>query len=168
SADWILLAMWLGASAGAAAIAITLGKNVLLGGVGFGIAAGILFGAGDVSTKVMVGEGGAHFLIVPSVIAFYGAGTIVLQIGFQRGSALTTAGIPAPGADAVPIAAARTLVPGPLPGGVLGGLRIAAFAAVVAGAVALSPRHTAGGQSGRDPVGTTDHAAAGPLARPAS
>src|SRR5262249_29212810 len=43
-----------------------------------------------------------------------------------------------------PIAAAMTLFAEPLPGGVLGGLRIAAFGAVVAGAVALSPRHTAG------------------------
>jgi hypothetical protein len=165
SADWIVLAMWLGASAGAAAIAITLGKTVLQGGVGFGIAAGILFGAGDVSTKVMVGEGGAHFLIVPSVIAFYGAGTIVLQIGFQRGSALTTAGIATLGTNAIPIAAAMTLFAEPLPGGMLGGLRIAAFAAVVAGAVALSPRHSAAQVEQQESV--AEHASAGPLARPA-
>src|SRR6185436_6196335 len=66
SAEWILVVMWLGASAGAAAISIGLARTVLQGGVGFGIAAGILFGAGDVSTKVMVGEGGEHFIVVPA------------------------------------------------------------------------------------------------------
>jgi hypothetical protein len=167
SADWILVAMWLGASAGAAAIAMTLAKTVLQGGVAFGVAAGILFGAGDVCTKVMVGEGGEHFVIVPAVIAFYGAGTIVLQIGFQRGSALTTAGIATLGTNAIPIAAAMTIFAEPLPGGLLGALRIAAFAAVVAGAVALSPRHDTGSRSGLEGGGTTEPASAGPLARPA-
>jgi hypothetical protein len=167
SADWILVAMWLGASAGAAAIAIGLARTVLQGGVAFGVAAGILFGAGDVSTKVMVGEGGEHFVIVPAVIALYGAGTIVLQIGFQRGSALTTAGIATLGTNAIPIAAAMTIFSEPLPGGLLGALRIAAFAAVVAGAVALSPKHHGEDHAGRAEAGSPEHPSAGPLARPA-
>jgi hypothetical protein len=114
----------------------------------------------------MVGEGGEHFVIVPAVIAFYGAGTIVLQIGFQRGSALTTAGIATLGTNAIPIAAAMTIFAEPLPGGLLGALRIAAFAAVVAGAVALSPRHNTEGRSGLE-AGTTEPTSAAPLARPA-
>jgi hypothetical protein len=143
AAGWIPIAMWLGASVGAAVLAVTSGATVLRGGAAFGVAAGILFAAGDVSTKVMV-EGGSHAAIAPGVIGFYGAGTIVLQMGFQRGRALTTAGIATLGTNAIPIAAAMTLFEEPLPEGISGGVRIAAFAAVVAGAVALAPRHRAG------------------------
>jgi hypothetical protein len=139
---WISIAMWLGASTGAAALALTSGATVLRGGAAFGIGAGILFAAGDVSTKVLV-VGGEHLLIAPATIAFYGAGTAVLQIGFQRGRALTTAGIATLATNAIPIAAAMTLFEEPLPDGALGGVRIAAFGAVVAGAVALAPRHGA-------------------------
>jgi hypothetical protein len=142
SGGWISIAMWLGASTGGAVLAMTSGATVLRGGAAFGLAAGILFAAGDVSTKVMV-EGGDHVAIAPAMIVFYGAGTIVLQMGFQHGRALTTAGIATLATNAIPIGAAMTLFEEPLPGGVLGGLRITAFGAVVAGAVALAPRHTA-------------------------
>jgi hypothetical protein len=142
SASWLPIAMWLGASIGAATLAITSGATVLRGGAAFGVAAGILFGAGDVSTKVVV-DGGTHLALAPAMAGFYAAGTIVLQMGFQRGRALTTAGIATLGTNAIPIAAAMTLFAEPLPAGLLGGLRIAAFAAVVVGAVALSPRHGA-------------------------
>jgi hypothetical protein len=142
SSDWIEVAMWLGASTGAAVLVATSGAMVLRGGAAFGLAAGILFAAGDVSTKVMV-EGGDHVLIAPALIVFYGAGSIVLQMGFQRGDALTSAGIATLATNAIPIGAAMTLFGEPLPGGVLGGVRIAAFGAVVAGAVALAPRHSA-------------------------
>ena len=73
------------------------------------------------------------------MIVFYGAGTIVLQLGFQHGRALTTAGIATLATNAIPIGAAMTLFEEPLPDGILGGVRIAAFGAVVAGAVALAP-----------------------------
>jgi hypothetical protein len=142
AAGWLPITMWLGASVGAAILAATSGATVLRGGAAFGVAAGILFGAGDVATKVVVG-GGEQLLLAPAMVGFYGAGTIVLQLGFQRGRALTTAGIATLGTNAIPIAAAMTLFAEPLPGGALGAVRIAAFAAVVAGAVALSPRHGA-------------------------
>jgi hypothetical protein len=137
--SWISVALWLGASTGAAVFAITSGATVLRGGAAFGVAAGILFAAGDVSTKVAVG-GGERLLIVPAMLAFYGAGTVVLQMGFQRGGALTTAGIATLATNAIPIGAAMTLFEEPLPEGVLGGVRIAAFGGVVAGAMALAPR----------------------------
>ena len=142
SGDWISIAMWLGASTAAAVLAVTSGAIVLRGGAAFGLAAGILFAAGDVSTRVMV-EGGDHVVIAPAMIVFYGAGTIVLQLGFQHGRALTTAGIATLATNAIPIGAAMTLFEEPLPDGILGGVRIAAFGAVVAGAVALAPRHSA-------------------------
>lgn len=145
SGDWIAIALWLGASTGAAVLAATSGAIVLRGGAAFGLAAGILFAAGDVSTKVMV-EGGDHVLILPALAFFYGVGSVVLQMGFQRGDALPSAGLATLATNAIPIAAAMTLFGEPLPGGVLGGVRIAAFGAVVAGAVALAPRHRAAAQ----------------------
>jgi hypothetical protein len=137
--DWIGIALWLGASTGAAVLCITSGATVLRGGAAFGVAAGILFAAGDVSTKIFV-HGGEHLLIAPALEAYYGAGTVVLQMGFQRGRALTTAGIATLATNAIPIGAAMTLFDEPLPDGAMGGVRIAAFGAVVAGAVALAPR----------------------------
>ena len=137
--SWHLIALWLGASAGAAALAISTGASVMRGGAAFGVAAGILFAAGDVSTKAAV-SGGDHLFVGPAIIGFYAAGTIVLQIGFQRGGALTTAGIATLGTNAIPIAAAMTVFAEPLPDGPLRIVRVLSFAAVVAGAVVLAPR----------------------------
>jgi hypothetical protein len=164
--SWHLIALWLGASAGAAALAITSGASVLRGGAAFGVAAGILFAAGDVSTKVAV-SGGDHLVVAPAIIGFYAAGTIVLQMGFQRGGALTTAGIATLGTNAIPIAAAMTVFAEPLPDGPLGVVRALSFGAVVAGAVALAPRRSTGRPS--EP-GSEQRAAARPAVsdRPAA
>jgi hypothetical protein len=141
TAGLIPIAIWLGTSAAAAVLAVTSGATVLRDGAAFGVAAGILFAGGDVSTKVMVEDGG-HAIFAPAVIGFYAAGTIVLQIGFQRGRPLTTAGIATLATNAIPIAAAMTLFAEPLPDGPLAAIRVAALAAVVAGAVTLAPRRT--------------------------
>jgi hypothetical protein len=137
--SWPLIALWLGASAGAAALAISPGASVLRGGAAFGVAAGILFAAGDVSTKAVVSDAD-HLFVAPAVVGFYAAGTIVLQMGFQRGGALATAGLATLGTNAIPIVAAMILFAEPLPDGPLGILRALSFAAVVAGAVVLAPR----------------------------
>src|SRR5262249_43011024 len=164
--SWPLTALWLGASAGAAALAVTSGASVLRGGAAFGLAAGILFAAGDVSTKVAV-SGGGRLVVVPAMLGFYAAGTIVLQMGFQRGGALTTAGIATLGTNAIPIAAATTVFAEPLPDGPLGIVRALSFGAVVAGAVALAPRAATAPPSG---PGSAPPAAARPAAsdRPAA
>jgi hypothetical protein len=65
---------------------------------------------------------------------------MLLQSGFQRGRALATAGIATLATNAIPIAAAMTLFREPLPGGILGFVRVAAFASVVISAVWLAPR----------------------------
>lgn len=140
-ASWLGVALWLGASAAAAATMMTAGVvRLASGAAAFGLASGILFAAGDIATKVVVSEGGQP-AVVPAMIVFYAAGTVVLQMAFQRGRALTAAGIATLATNAIPIVAAMTLFQEPLPGGALGVLRIAAFIAVVAGAVALAPRH---------------------------
>jgi hypothetical protein len=152
TASWYLIALWLAASAGAAFLAVTSGATVLAGGAAFGVAAGILFAAGDISTKAVV-SGGDHVALAPAIVGFYTAGTITLQMGFQRGGALTTAGIATLGTNAIPIAAAMTLFSEPLPDGALGVVRVLSFAAVVAGAAALAPRRApANPEPGRESV----------------
>jgi hypothetical protein len=72
------------------------------------------------------------------MLAGYGAGTLVLQMGFQRGGALTTAGLATLLTNAVPIAAGMSIYGEPLPDGLAGAARILAFACVIGGAVFLS------------------------------
>ena len=64
----------------------------------------------------------------------------MLQAGFQRGGALTTAGLATLLTNALPIAAGMIVFAEPLPGGWIGAIRIVAFAAVIAGAVLLCAR----------------------------
>ena len=106
---------------------------------GRGIASGILFAAvGDVATKMAVSGGLQNVAFLVCLIVFYGAGTAVLQAAFQRGGALTTAGLSTPPTNALPIVAGTVLFHEPLPSGVIGVVRVAAFAVVVAGAVLLA------------------------------
>ena len=106
-------------------------------GAGLGAAAGLLYAAGDVGTKAAVG-GGWRFAFVPVLLACHGGAFVCLQLGFQRGSALATAGVATLLTNAVPIAAGIVLFHERLPGGALGAVRVLAFAAVVAGAAALA------------------------------
>ena len=64
----------------------------------------------------------------------------MLQAGFQRGSALTTAGLATLLTNALPIAAGMVVFREPLPSGWVGAVRIAAFTGVVVGAVLLAAR----------------------------
>ena len=72
------------------------------------------------------------------MLAAHGLAFVCLQLGFQRGSALATAGVATLLTNALPIAAGIALFHERLPGGALGGLRALAFAAVVVGAAALA------------------------------
>jgi drug/metabolite transporter (DMT)-like permease len=128
---------WVGASLAAAVCTIALGPRWIGGGAAFGLATGILFAAGDIATKTTV-SGGLHFAFVAGLLSCYALGTLCLQRGFQRGSALTTAGIATLFTNALPIVAGMTIFDEPLPDGWLGAVRIASFAAVVVGAVALA------------------------------
>ncbi len=114
--------------------------RVIGGGPAWGIAAGILFAAGDVSTKMAVSGGARDIAFLVCLIVFYAAGTAILQAGFQRGSALTTAGLATLLTNALPIVAGMVVFHEPLPAGWVGAVRIVAFAAVVAGAFLLAAR----------------------------
>jgi hypothetical protein len=126
------LVAWLSASAILAAVLGARGS-----GAGLGLAAGALYAGGDVATKAAV-HGGAWLLVVPVVLAAHGAAFVALQLGFQRGTPLATAGTSTLLTNALPIAAGIALFHERLPGGAFGALRVVAFASVVVAAAMLA------------------------------
>jgi hypothetical protein len=130
------IAAWLGVSFGVSCLGVT-GGAALAPGAGLGVAAGVLYAAGDVATK-SVFAGGLWLMLVAVVLAAHGAAFVALQFGFQRGRALATAGTSTLLTNALPIAAGLVVYHEHLPGGVYSMVRIASFAAVVAGAALLA------------------------------
>jgi len=128
--------LWLAASAGAAA-ALIVSHGFLPRAASLGLAAGLLFAAGDISTKLML-QGGMWFVALVSLVVCYATGTSVLQAAFQHGAALTAAGIATLTTNAVPIAAGIVLFDEPLPAGAGRVLRIVAFGLLVVGAAFLA------------------------------
>lgn len=135
--SWVAVACWLAASGALAALFAGPGRRLVVAGAGLGIGAGFMYAAGDVATKAAV-AGGWRLLFVPPLLAAHGLGFVMLQLAFQRGAALATAGVATLFTNAVPIAAGMALFHERLPGGVQGVLRVAAFGAVVAGATLLT------------------------------
>jgi hypothetical protein len=135
SAAWGAVAVWIGASALVAALAAGPLAGLLAGGAGLGIAAGVLYAAGDVATKAAV-PGGPRLAFVPVLLACHGLAFVALQLGFQRGGVLATAGMATLLTNALPIAAGTTLFGEGL--GALPILRALAFACTVAGATLLA------------------------------
>ena len=166
--SYLAVGVWLGASLVGALAAARLLPPLVGGGPAYGIATGVLFAAGDVSTKAAVG-GGARFAFVAGLVFCYALGTMVLQAGFQRGNPLTTAGIATLFTNALPIVAGEMIFDEPRPEGWLGVLRIVSFGLVVAGAVALSRhQHGAAGALPGGAEGAADApVAAGSTASPA-
>jgi hypothetical protein len=128
------LTVWLACSALAAAALV---PAPLAAGAGLGASAGVLYAAGDVATKAVVG-GGLWLILVAVVLAAHGGAFVLLQLAFQRGSALVSAGMSTLLTNALPIVAGIALFREHVPGGALGGLRVAAFALVVAAAALLA------------------------------
>jgi hypothetical protein len=114
-----------------ASVAVAAGAAVFRNGLG--TAAGVLYAAGDVGTKAAV-VGGARLWFVPGVLACHGLAFVALQLAFQRGRRLASAGVAVLWTNALPIAAGMVLFSEAL-GGVL---RAVAFALVVVAAAALA------------------------------
>lgn len=129
--------LWLAATAGAALVALALGRRLGAPAVAEGVAGGLFFAIGDISVKVAT-QGGARAAFAVGVIVGYSLGTAFLQLGYQKGGALTVAGLATLLTNAVPIAAGTVVLGEPVPSGALGGLRIVAFAAVILGAILLA------------------------------
>jgi hypothetical protein len=136
---WVSVALWRGASVCVATLAAGPASAARAGGAGLGIAAGVLYASGDVGTKAAL-AGGTRFAFVPALLACHGLAFVCLQLGFQRGGALATAGMATLWTNALPIAAGSFLFSESLPAGFRGAARVAAFACVVVGAAALARR----------------------------
>jgi hypothetical protein len=135
--SWLAILAWLAVSGLVVAAALRFGPRLIGGGAAYGVGAGVLFAAGDVTTETVT-TGGARFAFLPALFAAYGLGTGVLQLGFQRGGALATAGTATLLTNALPIVAGTTLYSEEIPGGTLGILRGFAFGLVVVGGVLLA------------------------------
>ena len=128
---------WLGGTAALAVAALVIGRR--LGGLGVaeGIAGGLLFSIGDISTKLMT-QGSARLAFVITLVLGYTLGTSLLQLGYQRSGALTVAGLATLFTNAMPILAGTVVLGEPVPPGLFGALRVLAFVAVTAGAFLLA------------------------------
>jgi hypothetical protein len=135
SAATVLL--WLGATGAVALLVLLLGRAFLGLAVAAGVAGGLFFAIGDISTKLAT-QGGARIGFLLTLVLGYTLGTVLLQLGYQAGGALMVAGLATLLTNAIPIAAGTILLDETVPGGAFGGLRVLAFAAVTAGAFLLA------------------------------
>jgi len=135
SAATVLL--WLGATGAVALLVLLLGRAFLGLAVAAGVAGGLFFAIGDISTKLAT-QGGARIGFLLTLVLGYTLGTVLLQLGYQAGGALMVAGLATLLTNAIPIAAGTIVLDEPVPGGAFGGLRVLAFAAVTAGAFLLA------------------------------
>lgn len=129
--------LWIGAIAAAALFLLAVARKVLGFAVAAALAGGLFFSIGDISTKVAT-QGGTRILFAVTLILGYVAGTILLQMGYQRGAALTVAGLATLLTNALPIAAGTVVLDEPVPAGAYGAVRVLAFAAVTLGAFLLA------------------------------
>jgi len=156
--------LWIGASAAMALLVLVASRRLGALAVGLGIAGGILFSIGDFSTKLAT-WGGAHFAFIATAVVGYTLGTSFLQLGYQRGAALTVAGLSTLFTNALPILAATIVLKEPVPSGGLGVVRSLAFVSVTLGAVLLSAPD---GETGHQGVGRASGTSTAALAqRPA-
>jgi hypothetical protein len=137
-ASWGAPLGWILASALAAALCAGPAGKVLRSGSGLGAAAGLLYAAGDVATKAAVGGTSPVVVFALLVPACSGMAFGCLQLSFQRGTALATAGVSTLLTNLLPIIAGLTVFAEPMPAGLPGVLRAAGFAGVLLGATLLA------------------------------
>jgi hypothetical protein len=118
-----------------AAVLVLLARGFRPGAL-LGCAAGILFGVGDLATKGAVD--GVGLLFVPILLVCTALGFVTLQLAFQRGRVLETAGSSTLVNNLIPIVGGIVVFHEPIPSGLPGIARVASFVAVVAGAVLLA------------------------------
>ena len=145
SGSWVAVAGWFLGSFVVAAVSAGPAARLLAPGAGFGIAAGLMYAAADVGTKEAV-HGGTLLLFAAPIWACHALAFTLIQLAFQRGRALATAGLSSFCTNALPIAAGIVIFQENTPPGLLGALRYVAFGCVVAGAAAVARRDPAGSE----------------------
>lgn len=133
----LALAAWLAASGVFALVAAGPASRRLSPGAGLGTAAGVLYAAADVATKEAVG-GGVRLVLVPLILAASGLAFVALQLGFQRGGRLETAGLATLWTNALPIVAGMAVFHERFPSGAPGVARASAFVLLIVSAAVLA------------------------------
>jgi hypothetical protein len=141
--SWVLASMLL------AGVAAVPAAAVLRPGAGLAVAAGLLYSAGDVATKAAVGGTRPWYLFAVLVVVCHGMAFACLQLAFQRGTALATAGVSTLLTNVLPILAGLTVFAEHMPGGAAGILRGLGFAGAVLSGAMLAVT----GRAGRAPAG---------------
>ncbi len=139
---WALVSVLL---AGAAAVPAAA---VLRPGAGLAAAAGLLYSAGDVATKAAVNGTSPAWVFWGLLLACHGLAFLALQLSFQRGSTLATAGVSTLLTNVLPILAGLVVFSEHMPAGGAGLLRGLGFAGAVLGATLLA----AAGHGERPPL----------------
>jgi hypothetical protein len=129
---WVLVSVLL------AGVAALPAARVLRPGAGLAAAAGLFYSAGDVATKAAVDGTHPALLFWGLLLACHGLAFVCLQLSFQRGTALATAGVSTLLTNMLPILAGLTVFAEHTPGGLAGALRAAGFAGAVLGGTLLA------------------------------
>jgi hypothetical protein len=137
--SWLALATWFALSWFGVLLFLGPIAPLLAPGAAWGISAGLMYAAADVGTKAAVG-GGLFLLVILPVWACHGLAFTIIQMGFQRGRALATAGLSSFCTNALPIAGGIVVYHEHVPGGALGVFRVLAFVCIVLGAAAVARR----------------------------
>jgi hypothetical protein len=154
---WVLASMFL------AGLAAMPAAGRLAPGAGLAVAAGLLYSAGDVATKAAVSGTAPVWVFAALLPLCHGLAFAALQLAFQRGTALATAGVSTLLTNILPILAGVTIFAEHLPAGAVGVARGLGFAAVVAGATALAVTGRAGRPgSGQAAWVPSEHGGSGP------
>lgn len=135
---WQAPLAWALASVLLAGIAAVPAAGMLRPGAGLAAASGLLYSAGDVATKAVVDGTRPAGLFVLLLLACHGLAFGSLQLAFQRGNALATAGVSTLLTNAVPILAGLVVFSERVPGGGAGAVRGLGFAGAVLGATLLA------------------------------
>ena len=137
-AGWTLPLIWVVTSLLIAAVAAVPAAGLLQPGAGLAIASGLLYAAGDVATKAAVSGVEPVYLFAVMLPLCHGLAFVSLQLAFQRGGALATAGVSSLLNNLLPIVAGFVVFHEHMPGGVAGALRALGFAGAVLGAALLA------------------------------
>ena len=144
---WEAPLMWTLISVLLAAVAAVPAAAVIRPGAGLAAAAGLLYSAGDVATKAAVGGTRPGLLFWALLPVCHGLAFVALQLSFQRGSALATAGVSTLLTNTLPILAGLIVFSEHMPAGAAGLLRGLGFAGAVLVATLLAASH-----GGRPPL----------------
>jgi hypothetical protein len=138
SPGWAGPLLWVLASMFLAGLAAVPAAAVLRPGAGLATAAGLLYSAGNVATKAAVDGTNPMLLFWGLLLACHGLAFVCLQLSFQRGTAMATAGVSALLTNLTSILAGLIVFSEHVPGNAAGVLRGLGFAGAVLGATLLA------------------------------